>query len=65
MPVAADRPDNLFEPVEDLAATHGIFDSKAASTSPELWATTHRRELLAALAAGAALGVAGALRRRS
>jgi len=65
MPVAADRPDNLFEPVEDLAATHGIFDSKAASTSPALWATTHRRELLAALAAGAALGVAGALRRRS
>ena len=28
MPVN-DRPDNLFEPVPDEAATHGMFDSRA------------------------------------
>ena len=45
MPVAADRPDNLFYPVPQLAATHGIFDDQAKSRSPQLWASTHRRLL--------------------
>ena len=42
MPVAADRPDNLFEPVAGKAATHGIFDAQAKTRSPQLWAATHR-----------------------
>jgi short-subunit dehydrogenase len=66
-PVDADRPDNLFEPQPQLAATHGIFDDKAKSRSPELWTATHRR-MLGAVAAGGALvgaGVAAALRSGS
>ena len=55
MPVASDRPDNLFSPVEELAATHGMFDSRAKRRSPQLWASTHRAAL-----AGAALGTAAA-----
>ena len=42
MPVGPDRPDNLFEPVARLAATHGIFDDRAKRRSPQLWAATHR-----------------------
>jgi short-subunit dehydrogenase len=53
MPVSADRPDNLFEPRPELAATHGIFDQQAKGTSRQLWAATHRREILAAAAAAA------------
>jgi hypothetical protein len=41
MPVSAERPDNLFEPVPN-AATHGMFDDQAKVRSPQLWATTHR-----------------------
>jgi NAD(P)-dependent dehydrogenase (short-subunit alcohol dehydrogenase family) len=66
-PVDPDRPDNLFEPQPQLAATHGIFDDKAKSRSPELWTATHRR-MLGAVAAGGAIvgaGVAAALRSGS
>ncbi len=56
MPVPADRPDNLFEPVPEKAATHGIFDDQAKTRSPQLWAATHRSVMAgAALAAGAAV----------
>ncbi len=34
MPVPPDRPDNLFAPVPELAATHGIFDDRAKRRSP-------------------------------
>jgi NAD(P)-dependent dehydrogenase (short-subunit alcohol dehydrogenase family) len=63
MPVDPDRPDNLYEPVEGEAATHGIFDEKAKSRSPQLWATTHRR-LLGAAAGAAGLGLAALARAR-
>jgi short-subunit dehydrogenase len=55
-PVSPDRPDNLFEPVVDKAATHGIFDDQAKSLSPELWLATHR-----AVAGGAALAAVAAI----
>jgi NAD(P)-dependent dehydrogenase (short-subunit alcohol dehydrogenase family) len=59
-PVPPDRPDNLFEPVSDKAATHGIFDDQAKPRSPQLWLSIHRRAIagagLAAAAAGAAVG---------
>jgi short-subunit dehydrogenase len=53
MPVH-DRKDNLFEPVDAEAATHGMFDDKARSRSYQLWLTTHRPLLGGVLAAVAA-----------
>jgi NAD(P)-dependent dehydrogenase (short-subunit alcohol dehydrogenase family) len=56
-----ERDGNLFDPVENGAATHGIFDGRSRDRSLELWTTTHR-----GLVAGAFLGAAalagGALR---
>jgi NAD(P)-dependent dehydrogenase (short-subunit alcohol dehydrogenase family) len=57
-PVAPDRPDNLFEPVANVHRTHGIFDDKAWSHSPQLWLTTHKARV--ALAAAAVAGAASA-----
>jgi short-subunit dehydrogenase len=62
MPVAPDRPDNLYEPLPEKAATHGIFNDQAIASSPQVWAATHR-PLLAA-AGAAALAAAVALARR-
>jgi NAD(P)-dependent dehydrogenase (short-subunit alcohol dehydrogenase family) len=59
--VDPDRPDNLFEPVENLAATRGRFSHGSTTSSAQLWATTHRGALLAA--AGGALLAARTLRR--
>ncbi|MBV8301798.1 MAG: SDR family oxidoreductase [Candidatus Dormibacteraeota bacterium] len=62
LPVAADRPANLFEPVH-AAATRGIFDSVAKQRSVQLWATMHRRTLVATAAgAAAAAGLVRVLR---
>ena len=55
------RRDNLYEPVPDEAATHGMFDSRAHARSYKLWATTHR-PLLAAAVACAAAAAAGLFR---
>jgi hypothetical protein len=55
MPVSPDRPDNLYEPVTDKAATHGMFDDQAKTISPQLWATTHRGMLAAGVAGAGAL----------
>lgn len=54
--IDSNRPNNLFEPVAALHATHGIFDARSRSKSRALWAATHRRGLLAA-AAAALVGV--------
>ena len=62
MPVSAERPDNLFEPVPGMAATHGMFDDQAKTRSPQLWAATHRTIVAGALAAVAATGAAGVAR---
>jgi short-subunit dehydrogenase len=64
LPVSPERPDNLYDPLPDKAATHGIFNDQATSRSPQLWATTHRSVIAAALSTTAALG-AVALRRRA
>lgn len=50
---AANRPDNLFEPVPDDHAAHGRFDARSTYHSPELWLAEHR-----GLTAGLALGLA-------
>jgi short-subunit dehydrogenase len=54
LPVPADRPNNLFEPVKEQAATHGMFDDQAKSVSYQAWATTHRSVLAGALVGGLA-----------
>ena len=51
LPVPADRPNNLFEPVPEQAATHGMFDDQAKTVSYQTWATTHR-----SVVAGAVIG---------
>ena len=53
------RPDYLFEPLAGDRGAHGDFDGEAHGRSAQLWATTHRRGLLA----GAGLGAAAALGR--
>ncbi len=58
MPVPPDRPNNLYEPVPEKAATHGMFDDQAKTRCPELWAA--ERRYLTAGAALAALAGAGA-----
>jgi NADP-dependent 3-hydroxy acid dehydrogenase YdfG len=52
-PIDGERAGNLFEPLQDEAATHGIFDSQAKHRSPQLWALTHRGLLGGLLAGGA------------
>jgi short-subunit dehydrogenase len=64
LPVAADRPDNLFSPVPQLAATHGIFDDLAKARSPQLWANTHRSLLVGTALGAAALATAAVAHAR-
>ncbi len=58
-------PNNLWEPVDGADGSdhgaHGIFDDKAHSRSPQLWAAHHPR-VLGAAAVG--LGLLGAATRR-
>jgi NAD(P)-dependent dehydrogenase (short-subunit alcohol dehydrogenase family) len=53
-PEEPNRPDNLWQPVDgehgDRGA-HGVFDARAISRSPQLWAAIHRRATLGLLAA--------------
>jgi hypothetical protein len=52
-----DCPDNLWELVDadkDHGA-HGAFDSRASSSSPQLWTSTHRSLIAAGVTCGVAL----------
>jgi len=61
-----DRPDNLYEPVDAEAATHGMFDEQARDRSVQLWASTHRTLLAGALTGlGAMRGLARWRARKS
>jgi short-subunit dehydrogenase len=62
--VDPNRPDNLFEPVSGDRGAHGIFDEQAYESSPQLWATTHRRFLALAGAGLAGAAFTGLLMRR-
>jgi short-subunit dehydrogenase len=64
LPVPADRPANLFNPVPRVAATHGRFDDQATARSPQLWLSTHRGALLAGAATSALAAAAAAASRR-
>ena len=48
LPVAPDRPDNLWEAVPGDRGAHGIFGDEARRRSLQLLATQHRRALAAA-----------------
>jgi short-subunit dehydrogenase len=62
MPIDPDRPNNLFDPVPGLAATHGMFDDQAKPQSYQLWATTHRALIVGTVSAGVL--AAGLARRK-
>lgn len=63
-PVPADRPDNLFEPVDHDFGTHGRFDDRSRSFSTQLWATTHRRIVAVGLFGAALLATQALLTGR-
>ena len=56
-PADPGRPDNLWEPVAGDHGAHGDFDARAAGSSRQFWATTHRGWLAAGAAAIAALAL--------
>ena len=56
-PLPADRPDNLFQPVDQDMGSHGRFDNQAQSHSWQLWATMHRGAIATAVLLPAALFV--------
>jgi hypothetical protein len=64
-PADPQRPNNLWSPVDDTQdhGAHGVFDERARSWSPQVWANTHR-SWLALGAAGVASAVAAVLLRR-
>jgi short-subunit dehydrogenase len=55
VPEDRDRPDNLYQPVPGLHATHGRFDHQASDSSTQFWLNTHRPQVAAVLATAAAL----------
>lgn len=59
-PANPDRPNNVWEPVDELRdyGAHGAFDKEARSKSLQLWADTHPG-LLALLGSAGLAGVAG------
>ena len=59
-PETPGRADNLWEPVPGDHGAHGAFDGRAATSSPQLWAATHRGSV--SLAALVLLGAATFLR---
>lgn len=58
-PLAPDRRDNLFEPLDDREdhGAHGRFDKQSRNRSPLLWASENRTWIAAGAAAALALGV--------
>ena len=56
-PVAADAPNNLFQPVPGNYAAHGRFDKRARSRSWEVFTSRHRNAMWATVAVGALVGL--------
>jgi hypothetical protein len=54
-PANAERPNNLWEPIDEDRGAHGSFDSRAKAGSWQLWLSTHRHWI-----AGAGLGALAA-----
>jgi hypothetical protein len=65
MPVPQDRPDNLFSPVQEQAATHGRFDEQAKTRSTQAAVNRHPAMAVAGgIALATTLASAAALVRR-
>ena len=62
---AEERPDNLFDPVEEDYSAHSRFDSKAKSKSKETWLGRHREIPIAATVFAGLTAVALFLNRQS
>ncbi len=60
-----DRPHNLWEPLPGDHGAHGIFDSRAAERSLQLWASMHKKLLALAGLGMASVALAAAARRRA
>jgi short-subunit dehydrogenase len=58
------RPDNLFTTVAGDAGAHGVFSDRATSSSPQLWANTHRAILGGALGALALVGLVSLMKKK-
>ncbi|MGH6847982.1 MAG: SDR family oxidoreductase [Methylocella sp.] len=54
-PADPSAPDNLFDPVRGDHGAHGRFDGRASPWSAALWASMHKRSLIAG---GAIVGIA-------
>jgi hypothetical protein len=61
-PVEPGRRDNLWTPVPEDRGAHGVFGDRAAASSPQLWASEHRKRL--AWAGVAIVGVGWFLKYR-
>ena len=64
-PVDPNRPHNLWERVAGDHGAHGIFDARASSSSPQLWANMNRGWLTALAGLGLATVACAALWRRT
>jgi short-subunit dehydrogenase len=56
-PTPADAPNNLFEPVPGAYGAHGRFDSKARTSSWEVFTSRHRNAMWAVIGLGAIAGL--------
>jgi NAD(P)-dependent dehydrogenase (short-subunit alcohol dehydrogenase family) len=65
--VDADRPANLWEPVDTARdfGPHGEFDEKSHARNPQFWVSAHRRALVTGVAAVAAAVRSATLRKCS
>ncbi len=63
-PEDPNRPDNLHRPPPGDYGTHGRFDARAYSSSPQLWATEHRALVGVGLIAVVAAGFSAWFNRR-
>ncbi len=66
-PRSDDRPVNLWEPADDDRdyGTHGRFDDRSTTRSPQLWASQHHGALGAVTLGAAAAAAAGVVRART
>ncbi|MCQ8783718.1 SDR family oxidoreductase [Mangrovibrevibacter kandeliae] len=62
--VAADRKDNLYQPVPGDHGAHGRFDATARTSSWQLWLNLNRGAIALAAAGVVGLGALGLSRRR-
>ena len=63
-PVAADRPNNLWQALDDRPGTdhgaHGAFDNRSVARAPQMWMSRHAGFLSIAAAGATALSLGGA-----